>query len=194
MKKQFLLPGVSCDKCGGDLAVHIEVAMMKISELKIKCQQCDYEEDILEKGSEKIGGSKKELQKITKEIANTIVKMRDTLPKSKEELAEVVKNPKHPFTAALLSGLVILMMELSGFGVFMAATWILSNLILNPVGWVLIPVVIAITFAFRGHFNRNKLSELKEKLQKLEEQRDAGILSEEEFEQAKDKLLSEYFK
>lgn len=194
MKKQFILPGVSCDKCGGELALYVETATIKISELKIKCQQCNYEEDILEKGSEKIEGSKKELQRIAKEIANSIIKMRDTLPKSKEELAEVVKNPRHPFTAAFLSGLVILMMELSGFGVFMAVTWILGNLILNPIGWVLIPVVVAIAFAYRGYFNRNKLSGLKEKLKELEKERDEGVLTAEEFELAKDKLLSEYFK
>ena len=194
MKKQLTLPGISCDKCGGELALHVNTKMVKISELKIKCRLCDYEEDILEKGSEKFEGSKKELQRFAKEISKTIVKLGEPLPKDKEELGKIVTNPKHPFTAALLTGLVILMMELSGFGIFMAVTWILGNLILNPVGWVLIPVVVAIAFKFRGHFTRNKLSALKEKLNELEQERDAGILTGEEFEIARDKLLSEYFK
>ena len=168
--------------------------MVKVSELKIKCQQCDYGEDILEKGGEKFEGSKKELQRIVKEISKTVVKLGDTLPKDKDALGKVVTNSKHPFTMALLSGLVILMMEFSGFGIFMAVTWILGNLILNPIGWVLIPVVVAIAFAFRGHFTRNKLNSLKEQLKELEQKRDMGILTQEEFEVTKDALLSEYFK
>ena len=194
MKKQFTLPGVSCDKCGSRLALFINTSNVKISELKIRCKECDYEEDILEKGNEKFEGSKKEIQQVAKEISKTMIRLRDTLPKNKEELVKIVTNPKHPFTAALLSGLVILMMEFSGFGVFMAVTWILSNLILNPIGWVLIPIIVAIAFAFRGYFTRNKLKSLKERLRELEQKREEGILTDKEFETAKDKVLSEYFK
>ncbi len=194
MKKQLTLPSISCDKCEGELALYVNTEIVKILELKIKCQQCDYEKDILEKGNEKFEGSKKEVQRIAKEISKTIVKLGDTLPKDKEELGKVVTNPKHPFTAALLSGLVILMMEFSGFGIFMAATWILSNLILNPIGWVLIPVTVAITFAFRRYFTRKNLNSLKEQLKELEQKREEGVFTEEEFETAKDEMLSEYFK
>jgi hypothetical protein len=194
MEKILTLPGVSCNACGGELILCIQTKRVEILELKIKCRQCDYAEDLLERSNEKFEGSKKELQRVAKEISKSIVKLRDTLPKNKEDLAEVVKNPRHPFTAALLSGLVILMLELSGFGVFMAVTWILGNLILNPVGWVLIPVVVAIAFAFRSYFSRNKLKGLKERLAGLEQQRDTGILTIDEYEASRDELLSEYFK
>ncbi len=58
-------------------------------------------------------------------LSKTIVKLRKTLPKNKDEWSDVIKNPKHPFTAALLSGLVILLLELFGFSIFMALTWLL---------------------------------------------------------------------
>ncbi len=193
MQKQFILPGISCDECNGELALHIETKRISVSELKIKCTQCGWEQDILKKGSEKYEASKKRLKQISKELSKTIVKLRDTLPKNKEELGEVVTNPKHPFTSALLAGLVILMMELSGFSIFIAVTWILGNLILNPVGWVLIPVVVAIAFVYRNHFNREKLATLKTKLSELEQEREAGNLTEEEFEVAKEELFAGHF-
>jgi hypothetical protein len=194
MINQFSLPGIACPKCGGKLALHVATRMVSITELKIRCEQCDYEEDILEKSGEKFEGSKKEVQRIAKEIADSIVKLRDTLPKDRDEWVDVVKNPRHPFTAALLTGFAIFMMELSGFGIFMAVTWILGNLILNPVGWVLVPIVVAIAFYFRGYFNRSQLTNLKQELTDLEQQRDTGILTEAEFEAAREKLLANYFK
>jgi len=194
MQNQLMLPGISCDKCGGGLVLYIETNWFSISSLKIKCIQCNWNEDILEKGNEKIESSKEYLKEVSQEIANTAVKLSDTLPKSKDEWGEVITNPKHPFTAALLSGLVILMMELSGFSVFMAVTWILGNLILNPVGWVLIPIIVAIAFAYRQYFSSEQLTNLKMELNELEMERDKGNLTAEEFQAAKDKLLAEYFK
>jgi hypothetical protein len=162
-------------------------------QLSVHCTQCDWTEDILEKGGEKIEGSKEHLRKLSKELAQTLTKLRDTLPKNREEWGQVVTNPKHPFTATLLTGLVLIVMEVSGFGVFLAVAWILGNLILNPVGWLLIPLVVAIAFAYRRYFQREKMKKLKAELDELESQRDADELSEEAFEAAREELFARYF-
>jgi len=193
MKKQFTIPGITCNECGGKKVLHIRTKLVKITELKLICGGCELEEDVLELGGEKYTQSKKEIKRITKEISKSIIKLRSTLPKDKNEWANIVSNPKHPFTAALLSGLVLMMLELSGFGVFMALTWIIGNLVLNPVGWVLIPIVVAVVFHYRDSFTKNKISNLKEQLNELEKKRDSGDLNEVEFEEAKDDLLSGYF-
>lgn len=193
MQKQLILPGVSCEQCGGKLALDIETKRVSIERLKVACTHCDWEEDILQKGSEKLEGSKERLRALARELAKTLTKLRDTLPKDREEWGQVVRNPKHPFTATLLVGILIILMELSGFTVFLVVTWILGNLILNPMGWVLVPLVVAIAFAYRRHFKREKMAELKNQLADLVHRRDAGEMSDEEFEAAKEELLSKYF-
>lgn len=193
MKKQFNLPGVSCEECGQALVLDIETKRVSIERLKVVCTQCDWEEDILEKGSEKFEGSKEHLRKLAKELAKTLTKLRDTLPKNREEWGQVVTNPKHPFTATLLVGLAIILMEMSGFGIFLVVTWILGNLILNPVGWILIPLIVAIAFAYRRYFKREQMGKLKTQLDELERKRDAGELTVEEFEAAREELIARYF-
>ena len=47
----------------------------------------------------------------------------------KKELAKVIKDPSHPFTASLLAALLIILMEATGFGIYMALTWILGTFI-----------------------------------------------------------------
>ena len=193
MRHQFDLPGISCEQCKGSLALHIESTGVEFSILKIKCRQCGWEEDIFAKGNEAFEAGKKRAKGAAKEIAKTLLKLKDTLPKDRKEWGQVVTNPKHPFTAALLTFLLILLMELSGFGIFMVTTWILSHLILNPVGWVLVPLIVAIVFLFRSHFKRDKLEKLKVKLKELEHQRDLGEITQEEFETRKNKLFTEFF-
>jgi hypothetical protein len=193
MQQQFELPGISCEQCKGSLALSIETTGVKISILKIKCNQCGWEEDIFEKGNETYKAGKKHAEKVTQQIAKNLLKMKETLPKDGKEWGQVVTNPKHPFTAFLLTGLAIALMELSGFGIFAAVTWILAHLILNPVGWVLVPLVVAVGFSFRGYFKRDKIEKLKNKLKEFEHQRDIGELTQEEFEIQKDKLFKEFF-
>ena len=131
MQRQFELPGISCEQCNGKLALFIDTRGVSISILKIVCTQCKREEDLLEKGSQALEAQKKRLKDAASEIAKSLLTLRDTFPKNREQWGEVVRNPKHPFTAALLSALLILLMELSGFGIFMVITWILANLILR---------------------------------------------------------------
>ena len=193
MKSHFDLPGVSCEKCKGKLDLHIETKGTSISTLKIKCKQCDWDEDILEKSGEAYEAGKKQFRGAIAEIVKALLKLKESLPKNTDEWAQIVKNPKHPFTATLLVGLALILMEASGFGIFLALTWILSNLILNPVGWVLIPLIVAIGFTYRRFFKQDKLKKLKARLTDVEQRKDAGEISQEDYETEKNKLLQDFF-
>ena len=193
MINNFDLPGLACENCKGKLSLQVEAAGPQITHLKVICRQCGWEENILEKTGETYEAAKKQFKKSVDEITKALVKLKDSLPKNKEEWTQVVKNPKHPFTATLLAGLALILMEMSGFGVFVVVTWILGNFILNPFGWVLVPLIVAIGFTYRRHFKQEKLSELKMKLKELEQQRDAGTLSKEDYEREKDKILKDFF-
>jgi len=189
MKRNFDLPGAACEQCKGNLVLFIETKGINISLLKIKCGQCGWEEDVLEKGSGAYEEGRKQFKKAIAEITKSLLKLKESLPKNIAEWSQVVKNPKHPFTATLLAGLVIILMELSGFGVFMAITWILSNLILNPVGWVLIPLIVAIGFTYRRHFKQDKLNKVKECIAELDRHRIAGDITQEEYEKERNKCI-----
>ena len=193
MKKQISIPGISCKSCSGSQSLSIQTNVIKISDLRLICQDCGIEEDIIALGGEKYTQSKIEIKRLTKELSKTVFKLLKTLPKNKHDWGDVIKNPKHPFTAALLSGLVIILLELSGFGIFMALTWILGNLILNPVGWVLIPLVVGVVFHYRDLFTKNKISDLKDQLNNLQEQHNVGNLSDSEYDKAKEDLLASHF-
>jgi uncharacterized membrane protein len=191
MKSNLDLPAITCEQCKGKLALHIETEGARISTLKIKCRQCGWEEDILEKGSSAYEEGKKRFEGAIAEITKTLLKLKESLPKSTAEWAQVVKNPKHPFTATLLAGLVLILMELSGFSVFIVITWILGNLILNPVGWILIPLIVAIGFTYRRHFKQDKLKKVKGCIDELDKCRAAGEITQEEYEKERDKCIQD---
>lgn len=159
--------------------------------LKIKCRQCDWEEDVLEKGSGAYEESKKQFKVVIAEITKALLKLKESLPKNTAEWSQVVKNPKHPFTATLLAGLVIVLMELSGFGVFIVIAWILSNLILNPVGWVLVPLIVAIGFTYRRHFKQDRINKVKECIAELDRRKLAGEITQEEYEKGRDQCIQD---
>ncbi len=112
------------------------------------------------------------------------------MPRDREDVKEALRNPKHPFTAAVLTGLVIVAMELSGFGIYMAVTTLLAALVLNPVGWVVVPLVVAIAFAYRGKLKSDRLEKLKGQIDDLEKQKEEGLLTPEQFEAARDELVT----
>ena len=45
--------------------------------------------------------------------------------------------------------LVLFVMEMLGFRIFTAVTWILGNLILSPIGWILTIFVVVIVVVIR---------------------------------------------
>ncbi len=71
------------------------------------------------------------------------------LPRDRKGLEQAVRDPKHPFTAAVLSALGLGAANVSGFGIFLVISWILGNLILTPGGIALIPVFVMVVRAHR---------------------------------------------
>ena len=193
MNKEFSIPAVNCPECKNDLSVKVNAGFNGIKELTLTCKSCSYKIDFLEKTGEAVEYSKEKVKKITKIVSDHLVELKETLPKSKEELKEAIQNPRHPFTAALLAGLVIMAMELSGFGIFMAMTWIIGNLILNPLGWVLIPIIVAIGVHYYSRFKDERFNDLKAAMKELEEKKLKSEISEDEYKKLRDELLVKYF-
>jgi hypothetical protein len=211
MEKQFRLPGISCDFCNAGLYLIMKTKWFKMESVKLFCRGCYFKHDLLEETGTTIEGAKTRAKKIleetgitieeaiekakhlAKKLSKTLVELKPTIPRDKEHLKDVIKNPKHPFTAALLAGLLIILMELSGFGIFVAVTWILGNLILNPFGWFLVPIIVAVAFAFRNYFKKENLKKFKNEFNNLEKKRDCGEMSTEQFDTEKNRIIEQFF-
>jgi uncharacterized membrane protein len=87
----------------------------------------------------------------------------------------------------------LIALEMTGFGVFIAVVWILGNLILNPIGWVLIPVVVAIALVHRSRFRTEIREKLKQELDELHQRRETGQLTDEEYKAQRAELIAKYF-
>jgi len=192
VEKKFSLPGVSCDRCQGRLSLHLSVSGFRVKKFFTKCDECGAEDDLAEKAGSAVEGSKQKLKAWGVQISSKLMELKKTLPKDKDEWGAVVKDPKHPFTAALLSALVLILLEASGFGIFVAVTWILGNLVLNPLGWMLIPLVVAIVVQNRNKFRSERIKEIKEKLNDLENEKEYGEITEEEFDLRKKRLFEDF--
>ena len=192
MEKTFPLPGISCDACKAPVVLQLATSGLGISAVKIRCTQCDWESDILEKGGDAYDAGKKRLKDAAKQIAKTMIKLKDSLPRNRDDWKQVIKDPKHPFTAALLALFLLVLMESSGFGVFLLLTWVLGNLVLNPLGWVLVPIIVAIVFHYRRHFTQDRLAALKTKLEELDQRRQREEISQEQYTQERDTILQEH--
>lgn len=197
MNKTFIIP-LSCQDCrtSNKIGQHLLVADFGptgIKRLKVCCTTCQWETDLLEVVSRQTTEAKNKALELGKQLARTLILLKDTLPRDKVALKEAISNPQHPFTAALLAGLVILAMELSGFGVFAFATWVLAHLLLNPVGWVLVPVVVAVALAYRNGFKKESIDELRVSIGELDRRVAEGSISRGEYEVLRDQLLATHF-
>jgi len=141
----------------------------------------DLPHDVTEKG-----------RRISKGLAQTLVSMKDNIPRDNDGLKKMITTPTHPFTAAVLTGILLIAMDISGFGVFVLVTWTLGNLILNPIGWVLIPVVVAIAFHLKRYFEHDRLNHLRVKKQSLAIRLQRGEIDQPEFERLEKQLFSDY--
>ena len=81
MRRQFDLPGISCEQCKGSLALSIETIGVNIFIQKIKCKQCGWEEDIFEKGNETYEVGKKRAKEAANQIVKTLLKLRVSFPR-----------------------------------------------------------------------------------------------------------------
>lgn len=190
MEKRFRLPVASCDECQADLELRVVLSGVRLSALTVDCTACESHTDLLEGSRHQVARSKESLKRASREAARSIREARRFVPRDREDVKEALRNPKHPFTAAVLTGLVIVAMELSGFGIYMAVTTLLAALVLNPVGWVVVPLVVAIAFAYRGKLKSDRLEKLKGQIDDLEKQKEEGLLTPEQFEAARDELVT----
>ena len=163
MKKSFKVPGVDCPDCGGTVRLDIATRRASLAVAKTTCERCGWSLDLMEESRGQVVKAKDKVKRLARSVSSAIVDVRKTLPRDRSEWSTIVRNPRHPFTAAVLTGLVLIALELTGFGVFIALVWILGALILNPLGWVLIPIVVAIALAHRSRFR----TEIREKLDRM---------------------------
>jgi hypothetical protein len=164
-----------------------------LAEARATCERCGWSIDLLEESRGQVGKAKGKLKRLVRSVTDAIIDARKTLPRDRDEWATIVRNPRHPFTVAVLTGLVLIALQLTGFGVFIALIWILASLILNPLGWVLIPIVVAIALAHRSRFRTEIREKLKEELDSLYERREAGELNDDEFQARRSEIIARYF-
>jgi len=191
---KFPLPVVVCDHCGGDLVLSVSPKLKSnFPTFNVICVACGEPIDLGIKSSLIIENSKANIRRTSKMIAKSLLELRRSVPKDKADYVRIIRDPRHPFTAALLTGLALLLMEMSGFGVFLAVAWILGNLVLNPLGWVLIPIVVAIAVANRRVFSKQSFLRIRDEINELQKKYDAKEISEGEFELAREKILAQAF-
>lgn len=198
MNKAFLIPYIDCPDCTktstvGHYVLTTNFTIRELKGLNLQCTQCHREVDLLDAVNRQTLEVKQRSSRFGKQVAKTLIQMRHTLPRDKEAIKDVIRTPNHPFTAALLTGLAILAMELSGFGVFTFATWVLAHLILNPIGWVLIPIVAAIAIAHRNSFKKDRISRLRKEIGLLDQSVADGTISRGEYEMLRNQILSSHF-
>ena len=193
MKKSFKLPGVDCPDCGAAIRLEIATQRTTLDEARTTCERCGWGLDLLEESRGQVGKAKSKVKRLARSVTDAIVDARKTLPRDRSEWSSIVRNPRHPFTVAVLTGLVLIALQLTGFGVLVALIWILASLILNPLGWVLSPIVVAIALAHRSRFRTEIREQLKAELDTLSARREAGELSEDEFKAQRADIIAKYF-
>ena len=169
MEKTTEVPLIRCEKCESVYNLTVITSGIKIKSLFLDCKNCDQQINIIDKTADAYIEQKKKLQPLINRLTQLIIEAKRHIPKNKDDLSEAIQDPKHPFTAAVISALVLLLMELSGFGIFIVMSWILGNLILNPIGWVLIPIVVAITFTHKKSLKNKIMVEFGKLIKDLEE-------------------------
>jgi uncharacterized membrane protein len=194
MKTTFDIPFAPCQECkGSEIKGHcmlqVELGLGILKELKLCCSSCPWEVDLLASVSRSSAEAKAKVARLIKQLWPTIVAAAKSLPRNGEELRAAIANPKHPFTAAVLAAFTILAMELSGFGIFALLTWVLGNLVLNPVSWVLIPFVVAVVLAHRDRFQKERIDRMRAALVALDGKLERGEIGRSEYEAMRDHLL-----
>lgn len=192
MRKGFRLPVLTCEApgCTGDLEATV---FTSTPYLEIRCLDCGRELDLGQHGLRLARDVEREARRLAKVVARALVEIRDSAPRTTEDLKNAIRDPRHPFTATLIAGIAIVLMEMSGFGIFMALAWILGNLVLNPIGWVLIVPIIAIVVANRRIFERESFERISDDLKELQSRQDAGELTADEAEKLRREVLAQAF-
>ena len=111
MKKKLSVPLIQCDQCKNEYNLVVETEGIKLNELYLACKNCDQQINIFEKTSELYKEQKERLKPLLDRLTKLIIEAKDHVPKNQPDLQEAIKNPRHPFTAAVITAIVILLME-----------------------------------------------------------------------------------
>lgn len=190
----FEIPIASCDEGKGYYEFHYDLSWSGgLKSAKLRCSSGSEEIDLIEKASSLTDEAKRKIKKVTKRIIQSLGDVKESTPKSRDDLMSMANDASHPVTATILSGLVLLASEISGFGVFALLTTILGTVILTPAGWVFIPALVYVIFAYRKKLKGENLVELKNRIQELDTKLEEGDISKSEHNARRDDLIEEHF-
>ena len=165
-------------------------------ELKLEGSN-DETTNLVEKAADLSGDAKKEAKKVGDRLKSSFENLSDELKKlaanPQEELSKLVSNPSHPISAAILGALAILAAELSGFAIFAALTFVVGAVILSPLGWVAVPGILLLTFAYRDQLRGETASAVSQQLDDLDEKRETGKITDEEYRAERQRIIEDHF-
>lgn len=187
------IPIASCDKGKGHYEFHYDLSLRRaLKTAKLRCSSGSEEIDLIEKASSLTDEAERKVEEVTKRVIQSLSDVEGNIPKSRDELAAMANDASHPVTATILSGLVLLASEISGFGVFALLTSILGTM-LTPAGWVFIPALVYVIFAHRKKLRDENLVELKDRIQELDAKLEEGKVGKDEYNTRRNDLIEEHF-
>lgn len=194
----FPLPITSCSGGNGHYELHYETEAswsggLKLKEARLECSTGEETVDLLEKADDLTEEAKSKVEDVTERILESLRDLKQDVPTDTDELRAIANDASHPVTATILSGLVLLASEISGFGVFALVTTILGTIVLTPTGWVFIPAIVYVLFAYRKNLKEDNLENLKTKIEDLDSKLEERIITENEYKKRRDDLIEEHF-
>ena len=149
--------------------------------------------DLLEKADDLTEEAKSKIEDVTERILESLRDLKEDVPTDTDELQSMANDASHPVTAAILSGLVLLASEISGFGVYALITTILGTIVLTPTGWIFIPAIVYVIFAYRNKLKEQNLTNLKSKIKEIDREFEEGDITEEEYREHRNIIIENHF-
>jgi uncharacterized membrane protein len=175
--------------------LHHDIEMTGISELRLEREEGP-SIDFLARAEELSSDARAKAREIGEKVADRLSDMKEHAPSSFSDAIELAKDaaadPSHPVSATILTGLALIMAEASGFGVFMIASAMLGAM-LSPTGWLLIPAVVFVAYAYRDKLREERVDEFNSEYSELKEKYDSGEIEEETFESRRRELTDKHF-
>jgi len=194
----FPLPITLCSGGNGHYELHYETEAswsggLKLKEARLECSTGEETIDLLEKADDLTEEAKSKVEDVTERILESLRNLKQDVPTDTDELRAIANDASHPVTATILSGFVLLASEISGFGVFALVTTILGTIVLTPTGWVFIPAIVYVLFAYRKSLKEENLENLKAKIEKLDSKLEEGEITKDEYRERRNDLIEGHF-
>jgi sugar-specific transcriptional regulator TrmB len=188
---------LECEKCNENYFLYFDKKAFLSRKIKdsliIRCQS-GHEPNFGQEGKKLTKEIKKNLQSISAVLKKQFKLLAKEVPKDPGELKKAIRDPQHPFTIAVLTAIALLSMEASGFGIFWIVAWFLGNVILTTVGIVAIPIVVAIWFQYRKTLEQRTFLSIVKELRQMWGQYNNGELSDTDFLEESQKIVSKAFR